>query len=300
MRPHLGRRPGHLQTGERSATQRATSRGPATFAPFAACDGIASIGVPNSRSGENAIRLTLLVFVLLLVAGIAPRANAQDPSAACIEQIKNDPRLKSLWGKYPFDPSKGLSLEVMSNRHKPNADDRAALSYLATEGERCFDLGADWRMANYPVQISALLTTYRVDALSAMADLYAGRITFGEMAKTRARLTSDLTTQAEAVVSKLKADRAAEEQRQRDRAAQLADAEAAARQHQQEVAEQRSYAEAQVQAQQEAAAKLQAEAARRQAVLRLLKFNPISLPQPPKTVTTNCWAAGNAVNCTSR
>jgi hypothetical protein len=198
-------------------------------------------------------------------------------------RLRDEPKLQAMWVKFPFDPSKGQSLDVLSNPDKPTADDRAALSYLATEGERCFDLGADWRKANYPVQVNALLATYRVDTLSALADLYAGKITFGEMAKTRVRLESDLMNQAQAVVSKLKADRAADEQRQRD------------------VAAQRTYAEAQARQQQEAAATQQAELARRQAVLQLLsRPTQISLPQPPKTTTTNCLAYGNAINCTSR
>ena len=189
----------------------------------------------------------------------------------------------------------------MSNRRKPVASDQAALSYLATEGERCFDLGSDWREANYPAQLNALLATYRVDTLSAMADLYVGKITFGEMAKTRARLTSDLTNQAQTIASNLKAEREREEQRQKEDVEQRAYAEGQARLRQREDAQQRAYAEARARQQQEAVAAQQAELARRQAVLQLLsRPTQIALPPPPKTITTNCWAAGNTVNCESR
>ena len=229
------------------------------------------------------MRATLFVSVLLLGAGAAQTASAQDPSAACMMQLKDDPRLLALWVKYPFDPS-GQSLEVLSSPDKPAADDRASLSYLATEAERCFDLGADWRKANYPVQVSALLETFRVDALSAMADLYAGKITFGEMAKLRARLTSDLMNKARAVFGKLKSDQEAEAHRQRD------------------VAEQRAYAEAQSRQQQEAVATQQAEAARKQALLQIFMQaqRATQIPLQRQPITTNCWGAGNNMNCTTR
>lgn len=226
------------------------------------------------------MKLALLVLVLLVGSGAASRASAQDPSTACIMQMKDDPRLQMLWIKYPFDASTGQSLEVLSNPDKPTADEQAALSYVATEGERCFDLGADWRKGNYPSQVNALLATYRVDTLSAMADLYAGKVTFGEMAKTRARLLSDLLNQAQAVASKLKADREVEAHRQRD------------------IAEQRANAEAQ----QEGAAKQQAETARRQALLQILMQaqRTTQIPPPRQPITTNCWGLGNNINCTTR
>lgn len=223
----------------------------------------------------------------LLVLGVgfcaALNASAEDPSVACLTQIRDNPNAQVLWSKYPFDVSKGQSLEVLSSTDRPSADERAALSFLATEGQQCLDLGTEWRRANYPTEVNALMETYRVNALSAMADLYAGKVTFGEMAKTRAKLASDFTNQMQAVVSKRKADQTAAEQRRQD------------------VAEQRAYAESQARQQQDAVAQQQAESARRQAVFQLLtRPNPISLPQVPQPVTTNCWAAGNSVNCTTR
>lgn len=227
----------------------------------------------------------MVVRKVVVMLGLAVSACcwAQDPSARCINEMQADPRSQALWSKYPFDPMKGQSLDVLSNPNKPNAAERAALSFVATEGERCFDLGADWRRANYPVEVISLLETYRVNALSSMADLYAGKITFGEMAKVRAKLASDLTNQVQAAIAKIKAAREAEEQQRR-------------------TAEQRAYSEAQARQQQEAIAEQQKDAARRQAVLQILsqaqQSSRISLP--PSPVTTNCTAFGNSMNCTTR
>lgn len=222
-------------------------------------------------------------IILFLGACVAFAARAQDPSIACASQIQADSRAQLLSSKLPFDP-KGQSLEVLSNSSKPNAQEKAALSFMATEGERCLDLGADWRKANYPVEVNALIETSRVNMLSSMADLYSGKITFGEMAKLRAKGLSDLTNQVQMVVATIKAHTEAEQQRKHD------------------AAEGRAWEESQARQQQEVSAQQQVDAARRQAMLQILmrsqQTSHISLPPPP--IATNCITFGNSTNCTTR
>ncbi len=204
---------------------------------------------------------------------------AQDPTIECIAEVHADPRTQILWSKMPFDVTKGQPLEVLASKERPTPEESAALSVLATEGERCFDLGEKWRQENYPTEVNAVLTTYRVDALLALADLYGGSITYGEMARTRARLAADLKNRVDAVAAKIKAQR---------------EAEAAQRQ---ELATARNEADRQAQQQIE----FQREQARRQAALQMfLKPNLLSMPQVPRTQNTNCTAFGNQVNCTTR
>lgn len=114
-----------------------------------------------------------------------------DPSMACGEQIGIEPRFQSLFEKMPWDITKGQSIEILASKAKANADEKNALSLLSSELERCIGLGSVWRQKKYPPRFVNLQEKYRVDTLSVMADLYAGKTTFGAAAKTRAKLLSD-------------------------------------------------------------------------------------------------------------
>lgn len=212
---------------------------------------------------------------------------AQDPSTACLAELRADSRIQAIEQKVPFDVSKGQPLEVLASKAKPNNEEKAALSFLASEGERCFDLGSEWRQKNYPPEVNALMTTYRVEMVSALADLYAGNITYGELAKFRAKQVADLKNNVDAIAAKAEAKRVAKAQ------------------HQQELAAQQQQEQQQAQAQREANIR-QEEEARRQAALQLLlnrqPYQPY-VQQPylvPVPQTTNCTAFGNQLRCTTR
>jgi len=111
---------------------------------------------------------------------------------ACLLELKGDARVQIIFEKLPFDISKGQSLAVLASKERATQPERVALSLFAAEAERCLDTGSDWRIKNYPPVVISLLSTYRVSIISAFADLYSGTITFGEMAKTRSKLTADL------------------------------------------------------------------------------------------------------------
>ena len=227
----------------------------------------------------------LLAFLLSVSAG--GFAWAQDPSTACLAELKADSRLSPIEGKVPFDVTKGQSLEVLANKAKPNEQEKAALSYMASEGERCLELGTEWRQKNYPSEINALMTTYRVEIVSALADLYAGNITYGELAKFRAKQAADLKNQVEVVAARVEQIRRMDARRLEEAATQQQD--------------ERRRAEAQ----REAIAR-QDEENRRQAALQILlnrrayQPTPLQPYQMPVPQTTNCSAYGNQLSCTTR
>ena len=224
-------------------------------------------------------------------------AAAQDPTPPCLAQLRDDSRVQSLLEKLPFDVTKGQPLEVLANKTKPTAQEKTALSYFAAEGERCLDLGDEWREKNYPAAAMALLRTYRVELLSALAELYAGNMTFGDVAKFRAKQTSDLKNSLETVVREVQAQREAAE-KQRDAAASQ---ESRLNEQREAIAQQQRFAQQQAAQQQEEA--------RRQAALQFLmnrpayqpnQLQPYQMPPLPRSQTTNCVVNGNQVNCNSR
>ena len=240
----------------------------------------------------------------LLVVFSCGKGLAQDPSADCFARLKGDDRIQSLIEKFPFDMSKAQSLEILANPMKAAAKDKAALSIWMSEGDRCAELGTDWRRKNYPASINALGNTYEATIKSAIADLYVGKLTFGEVAKIRAKEYAELQIRISVEVEKLQLQRA-DAARQRE----LADKQM---EEQQKADSRRALEQQEYQrniAQQQAA---RAEAARKQAILQYelddMLMNqkptqvsrPLVIPPMPKRVTTDCVRNGNYTNCTTR
>lgn len=218
-------------------------------------------------------------------------AVAQDPSTACLEQLRTDSRYLPVAEKVPFDVTKGQPLELLASAERPTAAEKAALSFLATEGERCYELGDRWRTENYGAEINGYMLAYRVDLVSAMADLYAGKLTFGDLAKFRAKQMTDLKVKIDSAVARARTARESREAERQAAASRRRDEEARAQQAQ----------EVQMR---------QFEESRRQAALMMLlnrpqpqapQLKPYIMPTPAPRTSTNCtsYLSGNQLhtNC---
>ncbi len=238
------------------------------------------------------------LLVLLSCGG----ALAQDPSAACVSELGEDARFLSLFKKAPLDISKGQPLEVLANPSKPTTKEKAVILILVSEIDRCTALGADWRKQNYPASINGYSNSYQSFLRSAIADLYAGKLSFGDFAKARDREFTELLNKVNFEVQQLQARRA-EDTRQQEQAAKVADEQrrAAAQRSAEQAEAQRRYSEQQA---------MQADESRRQAALQYLlnqrQAQPYQMPVPvqpyqmPVPRTTNCTTYGNQMNCSTR
>ena len=222
---------------------------------------------------------------------------AQNPTTECLAQLKEDAKLQILWEKLPFDVTRGQSLEVLANKTKPTMKEKAALSFFTSESERCVDLGAEWRQQNFDPAVISLFATYRVEIVSALADLYAGKTTYGDFGKFRAKQTADLKNNVDAVSRSLRTQQAANDKQRQEAVAQQNEAGRQAQEQRVAIELQQQFARQQAEEQQEEA--------RRQASLQYLRNQkPYQVPlyQMPiqRTQTTNCTALGNQMNCTTR
>ena len=238
--------------------------------------------------------IRFLTFALL-VGG----AFAQDPTVSCMEELKTNTELQGLYKKMPLDVSKGQSLEILSNNTKPTAAEKKSILRFMESVEACSNQGSEWRAKNYPLVINNLGAKFQSDIKIGIADLYSGKLTFGELAKIRTKMMTDFIANLQLEVAKIKEERSLQE-------------EVIAKKAQSDLERDRQRAEAiqdrnaQIAAEREATA-LQnaaiAEEARRQAVLQyymrsLPTYQPLPMPRAP--VTTNCNAFGNQLNCVTR
>lgn len=244
------------------------------------------------------------VILTFVVVFACRSALAQDPSVSCIQQLGGDQRLQLLYKKAPLDISKGQPLEVLANQSKPTTKEKAALSILVAELDRCTEVGSDWRKQNHPASINGYVNSYQSFLRSALADLYVGKITFGDFAKTRDREYAELLNKVNIEGRQLQARRADATRLQEQEAARQQEPEAKAAEVQRQT-EVRIWIE-KVEAQRRFAAQqeMQADESKRQAAMQFLlnrrQEQPLYLPPIPIPKTTNCSTYGNQTNCTTR
>lgn len=218
-------------------------------------------------------------------------AFAQDPSDPCLNKLKTDPKLQVLFERFPYDVSKGQSLEVLSNNNKISDDDKVALSYLVKQGQDCFNLGSDWRSANYSVEMVNAISSYIVETLAVYSELYSGNITYGETARKRAKLSADLGNKIREIAS------AAAEKKKVADAKRKANSDAIADKKAQAIADQINRQEAEARA-----AEARNLEERRRAILQLMpqmqvQPNIVTPYQMPIPKQTRCQMIGNQMNC---
>lgn len=238
---------------------------------------------------------------------------AQDPTALCATELKADARVQILADKLVFDETKWQSLEVLANKTKPTAKEKVALSIFAAESERCLDLGAEWRLKTYPAAINTLINTFRVEAVTALSDLYAGGITYGDLARFRVKKANELKISMGAVYRDVQAQKELADKQRDEALAKQRETDRQADMQREAITQQQQFAR-----QQQEQARQQQEQARRQALVTQMQqnfkaqqdgsdafFRQLQQAQVPLTTmqqttnqqTTNCTKYGNSMRC---
>lgn len=228
--------------------------------------------------------------------GEAERLQAErEKSDACLVQLKNDPNLRSLYAKLPFDLTKAQPIEVLASNSKPNAKEKSALAAYSAEKERCLDIGNNWRKQTFPPEVQALANTYRAESISVLADLYAGKLSFGDAAKLRAKQAASFSQDLDILARNYQEQsQAKEQQRIANEVAAKANSEAAEqlqRQNQQKLDQQ---------AEQLRLAREQAQRQKQQDLNRAIdRFIETTRPRQPQgiTCTTDPWGRGTLTTC---
>lgn len=221
------------------------------------------------------------------VSLISSQVIAQDPSAACLNEVPSQERFAPISKKVSLLSAKDQTFEMLTNATKATKEDKKLISAWVAELERCLSLGADFRKANQPEQVLTMIEGSRVEFLTTTADLYSGKLTYGEYAKLRSVQLADFERRFSEFTQSVA---------QRNQ-------EAAAKKQQIELQE-RQRAEAEIRRQEMIAS--QREEARRQAALGILMnqkpFQPYQAQpyQMPTPTTTHCSTFGNQIDCTSR
>jgi hypothetical protein len=174
---------------------------------------------------------------------------------------------------------------MLADDHRPTKREKDAIDAWVKDGSRCYETGREFRAANYPPVVSALIdeSLHAVEALA--AKLYAGKLTYAQFNEQRQASDDAYREQIAKAYQEIQAERNRD---QANKEAQQASVEA----------QQRTAAaqEAEVEAQREAAEQAQQGERRALALQMLSNMKPAYVAPPPPVMqsphirNTNCSA----------
>ncbi len=110
-----------------------------------------------------------------------------DPTLACTAKIGVNGELKMLQGKVVFTDVKIQPLDILANSDIPTKKERKVISIWVDERNKCNQLGEGWRNQYLPPTLVSLINSFNSDELFFAAELYGGKLTYGNFANKRAK-----------------------------------------------------------------------------------------------------------------
>jgi len=249
------------------------------------------IDVPVDRSAVTSSQTPSKTTAIGPITAVEAERTA---SEKCLTNLTELPEARILAKKLPID--KKPSFELLADSLKPTTKEKSAISVVVNEWERCLDIAASWRAQQYSPVINGLFNSYWLDLKSMLADLYAGKMSFGEAAKARAKLDIDFKNKLDVAVSEAQEKKIAESKRREEAEALRRSAEA--RNQQAREAELQRQAQAQRQIEQQEAQLNEMRLQQREAAKSAAFSNAMTLlqaAQPKFTPMLN-----NNISCSSR
>ena len=217
----------------------------------------------------------------VLFAPLFAFAQSTDPSMECFSALESNPELQILKGKVALGNVSGQNLEILANDKKPSPAEKSALAKWDSSRQPCIQQSLEWSHSHYAPNVAVILERLISQFKSNLADLYAGKITYGQFAKAR----------------QANADNAKAEAVNLDQQNQNANAQN--QQRQQELNQQAQQADAQNQIQKQALANQFIMNNKPYQVPMPQAVTPYQMPQLQAPKSTNCQKIGNSINCTT-
>lgn len=134
----------------------------------------------------------IAIVLLIVLAGCQTTQPAQvsippDPGRACVNDLAHRPEFSIIADKLALvDPSL-QTFGMLSNTSKPNAAEKMTIAEWVKARQECIAMRREWRsQVNMPLILTAVQDASFSSFLNLTADLYNGKLTYGEYAKARA------------------------------------------------------------------------------------------------------------------
>ena len=229
------------------------------------------------------MKLVKNITFLVLVASATAMAQAQpsNPSNECFSNLESSPELQVLRGRVALGGLSGQTLEMLANDKRPTPVEKVALAKWDGLRQPCIKLNSEWNESRLTPNVTVIIDKVAGQFKEGLADLYSGKITYGQFAKIR-QANSD----------KAKVEIANIDQQNKNTSFQQ-------RQQQQQLEQQVSQQEAQDrQANNALATQMLLNNKPYQAPMPY-QIPPVQQVRPPANTNTNCRMIGNTLNCTT-
>lgn len=190
-------------------------------------------------------------YMRLVIGGAAFFASAicyaqQDPRIACVRELQNDPRFKSIAGKIPVAQIQDMKFQMLSDETLPNSQERKAIAELVDAHKQCIKVSETYRQRAYSLQINSILSESDNSMIAAAVDLYNRKLTFGKFNLLLQAIDTDARNKIAAATQQVKLRQEEEQAKRQSEQAERARQEA---QQKANEAEQRRAEEARKEAQ---------------------------------------------------
>jgi hypothetical protein len=152
----------------------------------------------------SAMRVLFLLAVLAIsaCANQAPlpqAARPPNPELACVEAVARRADLAPIAGKIWLGGALSQPAAFFALADKASESDKLVIAAWVNLRRECSRQGQAWVQQYAPPEFAALVSKSNSAYLSLTADLYAGKISYGDYAKARAKLFRDGEREAEAI-----------------------------------------------------------------------------------------------------
>lgn len=207
------------------------------------------------------MKAVAVVLLIVLVWCQTSQSAEPPPAVTCFTDLADRPEFQLLAGKLALVITGQQTFVMLSDTSKPNVKEKTVIAKWVKAQQDCFVMFVDWRKQyNLTPALVALSDAEHSSFLNLTADLYNGKLTYGEYAKARADIRAQTQQQWAKVVQHLREQEAAADEQRRNLAMQYL---------------------------------------LNQPLPTYTPIVPYQMPIP-RTTTTNCYVMGNQMHCTTQ
>ena len=147
----------------------------------------------------TSVSALLLIFGMSMSQGVFAQEQEQYPTTACLATLPVN-KFRPLNEKVALISVEDQTFAMLTNTEKPNDREKFLISQWMEYRNTCFKYGADYR-GKLPTALRLFAESMQNSTQLLATDLYAGKITYGDFAKERARKYEELQKDLNAQMS---------------------------------------------------------------------------------------------------
>jgi hypothetical protein len=141
-----------------------------------------------TRIAAGCLASALLITACAQISDQTYIPRGDDPTGACVANLSGDPEFAALGTKIPLFNAYSATPAMLADASKPSAAERGVIELWVARRDGCYERGRAWRANNLGPQFVALSEQGQSSFGALAAELYTGRITYGEFSTRRIAL----------------------------------------------------------------------------------------------------------------